>query len=141
MALLVLRSVDSRWAEELLCGKKKLEFMRVAPRSADGNQMCIYASGSTKAIVGEVTIKRVFRAPLEFIVALSNKMGSSETKQELADYFRGKDACCAAEVSNPIRYENPITLAQIRTKIPRFMPPQSFRYVRDGDPLLGLLRK
>ena len=45
----------------------------------------------------------------------------------------------AIEVSNPKRYAKPLTLREIRERIPSFKPPRSYVKLAEDSPLLRVL--
>ncbi len=135
----VLIAIQPRWADEILSGNKKWEYRRTTIHADVGSRMILYASGNVHAIVGEAIIEKVLNEPVDLLIKHTVKE-VPETEADLKASFSGHEIGHAIKVKDPFRYKMPFTLTMIRQQIPRFNPPQSFYYIRSGNPLLEILR-
>ncbi len=135
----VLLAIKPHWADAILSGDKKWEYRRVTINAEPGAKLFLYASGNVHAIVGEVTINKILNGPIESLIKHTVRE-VPETEEDLRKSFEGHMIGHAIKVINPTRFKTPITLATLRRKIPQFVPPQGFYYIRNGSPLFELLR-
>jgi predicted transcriptional regulator len=134
----VLISLLPKWAEEILSGDKKWEYRRIRIKAQPESRIIFYASKRLQAIVGEAIIEKVICAPIELLIRQTiNEV--LETPEDLRESFKGKEIGCAIKIKSPIKYKKPVTLQEIREKIPGFRPPQSFYYISDENPLIQML--
>lgn len=128
----VLLSVRPRFAEALLDGTKTVEVRRRPVRLRAGAVCLLYASSPTSALSGALTLAGVDHgAPAD----LWRRHGSRTalTRDEYDDYLDGRPTACALVVAAPIVFHTPVPLAELRRRNDAFVPPQSYRYVNDGE--------
>ena len=134
----VLISIFPKWADQILSGNKKWEYRKIRIKTQPESRIIFYASRGIHAIVGEATIDRVIYGPVESLIEqTANEV--PEKPEELRRSFAGKEFGCAIKIKNPLIYKRPITLHEIRKRISRFRPPQSFCYISDKSPLIQML--
>ena len=138
----VLMSIKPVFAEEILTGFKKFELRSRTADIASGDKIIMYASTPVKSLVGMFTAGRIFTLTYE---ELSRMYGQNQlpgiTERDL-EFMRGrKRPLLAIEVLNPIRFNEPIHLSEIRQQIPGFRPPMNYVRLKAGDPLLTLVLK
>jgi predicted transcriptional regulator len=129
----VLLSILPQWADAILDGKKEWEYRRVAPRVDKGTRLVLYASHRRCAIVGEATIERIIYEPVNDLLRHTIHE-TPHTRDEVKEYFKGLDCGSAIAVYKPRAYATPITLDDIRKAVPGYRPPQSYQFLRPGDP-------
>ena len=137
---LYLMSIRPQYARAIFAGRKKYELRRLVgvPLIEEGSVVVVYSSGKVKAIIGEFRVGRVIVATPERVWAAVSRPGTGIGEDAWA-YVRGAKKAMALEVVDPVLYPRPVTLEEIRRIIPGWMPPFSFRRLREGDPLLELL--
>ena len=59
--------------------------------------------------------------------------------QWFSRYYAGRKQCGALEILASVRYDQPISLSQLRQVLPAFRPPQNFWYIQPGSELVALL--
>jgi predicted transcriptional regulator len=122
---------------------KHWEFRKTVPKIDEHEKICIvvYSSKIDKEIIGEFEIGRVLHRSFSELMKATGYEKDKEAKKWFRAYYKNKLDCCAIEVLNPVRYITPITLENIRQKIPDFNPPQSFMYIRPNSDLENLVVK
>jgi predicted transcriptional regulator len=120
----LLVSIKPKWADAIISGEKKYELRRRPPKLLAPISAIIYATAPVCALVAKCTMGPVLSGPPMQIwdrVAMS----SSITQSEFDDYFRGCLQAHAIVVSNPIKFEKPLSLGYLRDTI-RFSAPQAW---------------
>jgi predicted transcriptional regulator len=67
----------------------------------------------------------------KFWIQVKDKAGISSEKFE--NYYRGASVVVGIFVRNVITFDAPIDLEQLRQKMPKFKPPQSYHYLTDSE--------
>lgn len=128
----VVLSVRFPYAELLISGAKRIELRRKFPQDLPtGTKALIYASATTKAIIGECEIARVERLALVDLwkkTAINAMISWTDFKQ----YFEGLDEGYAVEMIKPRRYAVPMPLGDIFPDKQEPRPPQSYCYLESG---------
>ena len=126
----ILVSIHTEYAELILSGVKSVELRRRFQVDAAGSRMLIYATLPTGAVVGHVCIERVDRLSVQEIWTRHGGQASISF-HDFRRYFDGTDSGCALVLSSPVRFEEPVPLNRLRTKL-GLSPPQSYVILRDG---------
>jgi predicted transcriptional regulator len=128
----VLLSVRPRFADALLDGTKTIEVRRRPMRLHTGALCLLYASSPTRALTGALIVAGVdHAAPAELWRRHGPRMAL--TRDEYDHYLDGRSTACALVVTAPITFRAPVPLAELRRRLAAFVPPQSYRFVRDGE--------
>jgi predicted transcriptional regulator len=123
----VLLSVKPKYAELIMKGSKKYEFRKVIFNNKYIEYVYIYSSSPVKKIVGIFRIGTIIEdRPLSLWNQLKGYSGMEE--DEFFDYFENKKIGFAIEIKDFKRFEDPLDPKDL---IPRFVPPQSFCYIKD----------
>ena len=125
----ILLSVKPRFAELILSGAKKVEFRRTWAVQPVGLAV-IYSSSPVQRIVGIVGINGTFVASPSKVWTKCLPLGPGLPRQELMEYFSGKDVACGVllgEVTLPPKPVLPKSLFK------GFRPPQSYRYLSGAE--------
>lgn len=127
-----LLSIKSHFAGLILDGKKHVELRRRAPKLEPGDWVLVYASGQLRSIVGAFSVKRVRDAAL---ATLWREFGTSSGigRDQFDAYFAGVDRGVAIEIGSVCRFDEPISLADVRARLRGFVAPQSFRYLERDE--------
>lgn len=134
-----LISILPLYAHRILTGKKKMELRRYfGLKPGSGSIFVIYASGSTRAIVGEFKAGEVYVGKPEEIarIALSGETGVFKSDLK---YIRGSKIAIGIEIKEVKVYKRPVKLEELRRIFPGFQPPLSFRRIDENEPLYVLL--
>lgn len=137
----ILMSIQTRYAKKIFCGEKQWEFRKSLPRcrSDDKLTVVVYSSGGERSIVGEFRVGRIVRCPLNELMRLTGYDTDERAVQWFSRYYAGQKRCGALEILAPVRYDQPISLSQLRQVLPAFRPPQNFWYIWPGSELAVLL--
>ena len=138
----VLMSIKPVFAEEILTGFKKFELRSRAARISSGDKVIMYASTPVKSLVGMFTAGRILTLTYEELYRMyrQNKLPGI-TERDL-EFMKGRRRpLLAIEVQNPVRFNEPLRLSEIRQQIPGFRPPINYVRLKADDPLLALVLK
>jgi predicted transcriptional regulator len=144
MSQYILMSIRSKYARKILDGSKTWEYRKNAPRVSGPmlpSTVFIYSSGEEKAIVGEFTCGNVLRAPLHDLMVQTKLAGDRSAVAWMQKYYKGAKSCSALQVSETQKYDRPLSLSELRRRVPGFRPPQSFFYIPPDSSLGKLLTK
>ena len=124
-------SLRPRFAEAILGGVKTVEVRRVMPRITVQTLALLYASGSTRALVGTCVVRSVARYPID---ELWRRHGARTalSRTEFDAYLQGLDRGVALLLERPEPLAAPIPLHALR-QAHGFRPPQSLAYVNHGQ--------
>lgn len=128
----VLLSVRPRFADALLDGTKTVEVRRRPVRLHAGALCLLYSSSPTRALTGALTVAGVEHGTPD---ELWRRHGprTALNRDEYDNYLHGRSTACALVVTAPIVFHTPVPLAELRRRNHTFVPPQSYRFVRDGE--------
>ncbi|MCE4602226.1 MAG: DNA-binding protein [Desulfurococcales archaeon] len=135
-----LMSIRPKYARAIFAGRKKYELRKLsgAPSIEEGSIVIVYASGQIKGIIGEFRVGRVIKAAPEKVWEIVRQPGTG-IGEDAWFYIRGARQAMALEVRDPTPYQRPVTLEEIRRVIPGWMPPFSYKPLREGDPVYELV--
>ncbi len=129
-----LLSIKPEFAEKIFSGKKSFEFRKTA-FTHDVTSVIVYVTAPVRRIIGEFEVANVWQDTPK-ILWEKTKEDAGITAEFFFKYFKGRSTAVAIEISNPRRYEKAINPY---TKYKNFMPPQSFRYVKEPRVLQATL--
>jgi predicted transcriptional regulator len=128
----LLISIRPRFVEAIFARTKTVELRRVRPRLQTGDLVVIYASGTTKGIVGAFEVAGVTAATPRHIWRRHNG-GSGLGKEEFDRYFAGTDRGYAIRIGRLWKHPVPISLGTLRRRRLGFCPPQGYHYWQRDD--------
>ena len=120
-------SLKPRFAEAILAGTKTVEVRRVMPRITIPTLALLYASGSSRALVGTCVVRSVARYPADELWHLHGT-DTALSRAEFDAYLEGRDCGVALLLECPEPLAAPIPLHTLR-QAHGFRPPQSLAYV------------
>jgi predicted transcriptional regulator len=123
----LLLSIRPRFVEAIFTGTKTVELRRVKPRLRAGDLVVIYASGTTKGIVGAFEVAGVTADTPKNIWRKHNG-GSGLVKAEFDQYFAGVSIGYAIQIGKLWKHPAPVMLGTLRELRTGFRPPQSYHY-------------
>lgn len=123
----LLLSIRPRFVDLIFAGRKTVELRRVKPRIQAGDLVVIYASGTTKGMVGAFEVTGVTAAAPSSIWRKFNG-GSGVTKREFDRYFAKVSVGYAIRIGKCWKIQEPIPLNTLRKRSLGFRPPQSYHY-------------
>lgn len=129
---MLLLSIHPRFAEAIFDGTKKVELRRRAPKLMAGDEVVVYATVPTAAVLGKFTVKSVDSSELRELWQVTRKV-AAVSSSEFDAYFDGLDRGVGIWIANTQRYSSSVSLTELRNTIPGFHPPQGFRYLADHE--------
>lgn len=128
----LVMSLKPKFARAVISGDKHVEIRRsFASRWVD-ERVCIYSSAPDQRLVGEANIQKVINADPEQIWSLYGPEMCCD-RAEFDAYAKGASELAAIRLSQVVKYDRPVPLADIRALNRHFSPPQSYRTVTEED--------
>ena len=125
---MLLLSIHPRFAEAIFDGTKKVELRRRAPKLVAGDEVVVYATVPTAAVLGKFTVESVDSSELHDLWQVTRQV-AAVSSSEFDTYFDGLDRGVGIWIANTQRYSASVSLTDLRDSIPGFHPPQGFRYL------------
>jgi predicted transcriptional regulator len=126
----VLVSVHPEFVEEILTGRKRVEFRRRWPKQASGVAL-IYATAPAKSLAALVEVVEVARQSKTQLWELAKELGGGVTRQVLFDYLDGMSKGVALKLGRRISFGKGMPPSDVFGA--SFCPPQSFRYLKPSE--------
>lgn len=134
----ILISLESRHAENIFAGKKKLELRRRSMNVAIGTTIWIYVKLPVGSVMGKARVSAVHSlAPSTLWRRFAAISGL--THKEFFDYFAGISKGFAISLEDTERFRQSISLQTLRKVPSGFQPPQFFMRLDAGKDLLKVL--
>jgi predicted transcriptional regulator len=125
----VLLSVKPQYAELIASALKRVEFRR-AWATENVGVIVIYASSPVQRIVAMANIQEVVHAAPTTLWSYCSTYGGGLTRQELRDYFYGKNRGYAVLLKSVRKLKIPV---DPKILFDNFIAPQSFRYLTSSE--------
>lgn len=136
----ILISLESRHAEGILSGRKKVELRRRNMNVNVGSTVWFYVKLPVGSIVGSARIAACHSlAPSTLWRKFSRVSGL--TRREFIGYFEGVPKGFAMSLEGATRLPISIPLAALRASHDGFHPPQFFTSLESDGALLGAIRQ
>lgn len=128
----VLMSIKPQYADLIFSEQKTIELRRVCPKVSKGDKVLVYVSGPRMALAGGFEVESVISGSLEDF--RRNWLTEAGVSEEVFDrYFSGVDVAYGIRIGRTWRHKNPVALSSLRKRQGGFTPPQSYRYLRNGE--------
>jgi predicted transcriptional regulator len=135
----IVISVQQKFVERIVAGKKAAELRRRAPRIQPGCRVWIYTKAPEAVISISVTVDRIVTgSPQDIWQSHRSDLGVS--LDEFEDYFGETETGCAIFFKQVEDVSPGVALSEIRSKSKGFHPPQFFKRLEEGSPELKLFR-
>lgn len=132
----IILSLDSRHAEKIFRGVKKVELRRRTMNITPGTIAWIYVKMPVGSVIGRVKIESVYNdSPMT--IWSRYKSVSGLTKKEYFEYFSNSSRGTALMLKDPKLLKNSISLVEMRAVSENFQPPQFFKRLYDRCPILN----
>lgn len=122
----ILLSIKPRYVEQILAGRKQVEYRKRIPQENEVRQVLIYASHPKKKVVAEFTVGGYITDTPERLWELTHEIGGI-TKEGFDGYFEGKDIGYAYRIENLQRFDVERDLSDFGME----RGPQDYCYVED----------
>lgn len=121
-----LLSIHPRYADEILAGRKRVEFRR-RPLPRDVTQVVIYATAPVARVVGAFQVEAIDSTTPSEAWQQYHQVGGIE--QEAFDaYYDGTDTAHVIRIREVEPAKTPFALSEVDESL---RPPQSFTYLRE----------
>ncbi|MCG8600628.1 MAG: ASCH domain-containing protein [Verrucomicrobiales bacterium] len=128
----LLMSLKPNYADLVFSGLKTAELRRRIWREEEVRDVFLYVSSPVKELRGGFTVGEVWKgSPEEIWKVVSGFAGVSEG--EFNAYFEGRKIAFALEITGVWEYARPLSLESLREKFPKFVVPQSYRYLKKDE--------
>jgi predicted transcriptional regulator len=135
----IVISVQQRFVERIVAGKKAAELRRRALKIQPGCRVWIYTKAPKAVISIRVTVDRIVTGrPQDIWHWHRPDLGVS--LDEFEDYFGGAKTGCAIFFNQVEGVCPAVALSEIRSKAKGFHPPQFFKRLAEDSPELKLFR-
>ena len=130
----ILISLESRHAENIFAGHKRVELRRRTMNVSSGATLWIYVKLPVGSIIGRVRIGKVHSSSPN---TLWRRYGSVSglSKQEFFSYFGGVERGVALILEQTKRLQSSLSLKALRQLDEGFQPPQFFARLTSEHPL------
>ena len=129
----LMLSIRPKYAGRIFDGTKSVELRRLRPRVSMGDIVVIYVSAPIGAVLGSAKVGCVLEdRPTRLWKSVGAQCGL--TRAEFASYFSGVTMGFGIVLHDPFRREKPVTLQQLQRDMPKFRPPQGYKYLREDLP-------
>lgn len=130
----ILISLDSRHAENIFAGHKRVELRRRTMRVSPGATVWIYVKLPVGSIVGHARIGEIHSSSP---ASLWRRYGSVSglSKREFFEYFGGAERGVALVLERSMRLRSSLSLRSLREVDEGFQPPQFFVRLTSKHPL------
>lgn len=125
-----LISIHPAYVEKILSGEKRLEFRRGWAK-AEVNLLVIYATAPVQRVVAVAQLGQVLRGTKSRLWELARAHGGGISRRKLFAYMEGKKHGVALELLRRRRIVGGIDPRSLFGD--EFRPPQSFRYLSQGE--------
>ena len=127
---LLLISVKPQFAKKIFNGEKTVELRKSAPlKIKEGAYLLIYVTSPVKELWGICRIDNIIKDNPQMLWEKVGKK-SGVSKDEFFSYYNETKNAYGLEISNVKHfYENAVKLDCLKTMLPGFSPPQTYRYI------------
>lgn len=124
----MLISIRPRHVADILDGRKTVEVRRARPTVSDGSLILIYATAPVQQVVATCVLAGIRTGGAD---RLWREFGADAclSRAEMRDYLRGASQPTVLLLRHVRELVTPVSLERMRQMIPRFHPPQTYRFV------------
>lgn len=126
MSRVVLMSIKPQFAERIFGGTKGVELRRLRLNVDAGDVVVVYASAPVSGVVGAFVVGGVVA---DGVRRMWNERADSlgVTREEYDAYFEGASMAYGIVVGERVSFA-PVSLRELRERVPGFSPPQSYSF-------------
>ena len=132
MSKILLLSIRPKFSFKIFRGEKTVELRRVRPAVGHGDLVLVYTSSPECSLTGAFLVGEILAGTPKKIWPHVISSGGV-TRDEFDQYFNGAETAYAIGIQKAWTFDKPVCLAELRAQIPRFHPPQSYRYMTPAD--------
>ena len=135
----IVISVKEQYLAMILAGEKKVELRRKTVNVPLGSRVWLYATCPSAQIRAYATVEKITSdSPQVIWRKYHREVGISSEEYDL--YMAGASVACAIRLRDVRRINPELSLAELRKRVKGFHPPQFFKRLEEGSPVLKLFR-
>ena len=127
----LLLSLKPCYAELVFRGLKTAELRRRIP-CVENRHVYVYVSSPVRCLRGGFRVEHVWSGSPEEVWKEVEGIARVE-RREFDAYYAGRTVAYALRISEVWEYDEPVQLEVLRTRLPDFVVPQSWRYVKPDE--------
>lgn len=134
---ILLISIRPKYAKKIFYeNTKNVELRRVRTRLQSGDLVLVYVSYPEKALLGSFEVERVI---VEKLPKRINKLweqveeSAGIKRKEFDKYYEGASVGVGIFFNKVTIFPQRLELERLRKQLPNLRPPQSYRYMTDGE--------
>ena len=135
----ILISVQKRYFDSIVSGKKSVELRRREPKISHGSRIWLYCKSPIATVSAVCKLQRIETLPIEEIWE-NHQHSLAISKPEFDEYLHGRESATALIIGEVRLLRNPVHLDAIRSIKINFQPPQFFMHLRDDWALTDRLK-
>ena len=128
----LLFSLKPHYANLVFKGLKQAELRRRITPFMENRDVYIYVSSPVQRLRGGFRVEHVWRGSPDEIWNKVSELASID-KRDFDAYYAGRTIAYALKITDVREFEYPPDLTTLRKRFPRFVVPQSWRYVRPEE--------
>jgi len=135
-----LISIRPEFVEAIVSGEKTVEFRRRNLKLEPNSRLWIYCTSPTAAVTALAIVTKVHSGHVSEIWRTYGSKGYV-SRLEFDEYFDGVEKAFAIEIAQVSNLLKPIELADLRSVVDGFQPPQTYVRVPPGHPFQPLFER
>lgn len=128
----VLVSIKPVYARMIIDGRKAFELRRGRSSIRPGDSIYLYSSSPEKRLVASATVRSVVIGSAACVHRTVGS-GAGISRRQLFQYCEGSAMATALELEAVRECVPALTLVDLRRLIPRFVVPQSYRFLSQSE--------
>jgi predicted transcriptional regulator len=126
-------SIKEKYVNQILDGSKRIELRKSRPSVDVGDYVIIYCTSPIKAIVGTARVENIVSYTPSEMWRLNSKILGINRK-EYFEYYSKSDKAIGIVLSDVEKLSFSICLSLIKSQMPKFTPPQTYKYFNNFVP-------
>ena len=128
----LLFSLKPHYAELVFKKLKEAELRRRITSCMENRDVFIYVTSPVRQLRGGFRVGQVWSGPPQEVWRHVSKLAGIH-KRDFDAYYAGRTVAYALEITDVWEYKNPASLNTLEDRLPDFVVPQSWRYVRPEE--------
>ena len=128
----ILIAIRPQYVDRILNGTKRFEFRKRSSGVRVGDELLIYCTNPTSAILATCIVHRVLvGSPSKLYSTVNGSSGIS--RREFREYYAGHKTAYALELSEVQLFRASVPLRRLRERIAGFVVPRSYRFMTPDE--------
>lgn len=129
----IILSIQPKYFQLILSGKKTVELRKQLPQKLEkGVLVLLYVTSPVKALSGAFVVEDIRKLPLDDLWhQVKSRLGMP--RKDFNNYYSGSTHGVAISFTKAWKLQKPFELVDLREDLDEFIPPQSFRYVKEAE--------